>query len=207
MAGKTAAKVAEETRALLRKLSKRKAPPLQKQDSLQALVRAAMLFDMTDAEADQAMRLIDREFVGLNELRVATDLEIQELLGTQYPAIERRVAMITQSLNQIFEREHTMSLARLGDVSKREARQVLRELPEIHPFVEAYVMLFALDAPVLPLDDLMLDYLKRQGIFEEKATMEEAQKTLEHQLKGDECYELYVALRAAVAEQDNKKKK
>ena len=31
----------------------------------------------------------------------------------RYPAIEQRVAMITRSLNDIFEREHTLSLDRL----------------------------------------------------------------------------------------------
>ena len=32
------------------------------------------------------MKAIDSEFVDLNELRVATDLEIQELLGVALPA-------------------------------------------------------------------------------------------------------------------------
>ena len=45
-----------------------------------ALVRGAMSFDVSDHRADEAMKMIDREFVDLNELRVATDLEIAELL-------------------------------------------------------------------------------------------------------------------------------
>src|SRR6476469_9890938 len=111
---KNATKHADELKSLTKRLLKEHKPePRQPQEPLKALVRAAMSFDMPDAKADEAMRLIDREFVDLNELRVATDLEIQELLGTRYPAIERRVAMITQSLNNIFEREHTMSLDRL----------------------------------------------------------------------------------------------
>src|SRR5688572_1327630 len=103
---KNATKHAEELRSLLRRLLREYKPaPKEPQEPLKALVRAAMSFDMPDAKADEAMRLIDREFVDLNELRVATDLEIQELLGVRYPAIEKRVAMITQSLNNIFERE------------------------------------------------------------------------------------------------------
>ena len=96
------------------------------------------------------IKAIGKEFVDLNELRVATDLEIQELLGVRYPAIEERVAMITQCLNDIFEREHTMSLDRLKTVSKRDARQFLRELPGMQPFVEAYVMLMAFDGTAFP---------------------------------------------------------
>ena len=51
-----------------------------------ALVRGAMSYDVPDARAEEAMKAIEKEFVDLNELRVATDLEIQELLGDQLPA-------------------------------------------------------------------------------------------------------------------------
>ena len=137
---KNAGKHADELRALLKRLIKEHKPgDRQPQEPLKALVRGAMSFDMPDGRAEEAMRAIDREFVDLNELRVATDLEIQEMLGSKYPEIERRVAMITQSLNNIFEREHTLSLDRLKTISKRDARQFVRELPDIHPFVEAYV--------------------------------------------------------------------
>src|SRR5579875_229063 len=120
---KNATKHAEEVRSLLKRLLKEEKPqPRQAQEPLYALVRGAMSFDVPDSRADEAMKLIDREFVDLNELRVATDLEIQELLGARYPAIEKRVSMITQSLNNIFEREHTLSLDRLKTISRRDAR-------------------------------------------------------------------------------------
>jgi endonuclease III len=198
---KNATKHAEEMRSLMKRLLKEHKPePRQPQEPLQALVRAAMSFDVPDAKADEAMRHIEREFVDLNELRVATDLEIQELLGTRYPAIERRVEMITRSLNNIFEREHTLSLDRLKTVSKRDARQFLRELPDIHPFVEAYVMLFAFDGHAFPIDDETLEYLREQGIVEDGATLDDAQRFIEHQLKADECYDLYAAMRKAVSD-------
>src|SRR5215210_4289979 len=190
-----------------RLLREHKAAPKEAQDPLKALVRAAMSFDMPDAKAEEAMRLIDREFVDLNELRVATDLEIQELLGTRYPAIERRVAMITQSLNDIFEREHTLSLDRLKTVSKRDARQFLRELPEIHPFVEAYVMLFAFDGHAFPADGETLEFLKGHGIVEESTSLDECQRFVEHHLKAEECYDLFACLRGGALDAKAKKKK
>ena len=205
---KNATKHADELRSLSKRLLKQHPPePRQPQDPLKALVRGAMSFDVSDARAEEAMRMIDREFVDLNELRVATDLEIQELLGTRYPAIEKRVAMITQSLNNIFEREHTMSLDRLKTISRRDARQFLRELPEIHPFVEAYVMLFAFDGHAIPIDDAMVTYLKEEEILEDSAAIEDAQRFLEHQLKAEECYELYSVLRKAAAGGEKPKKK
>jgi endonuclease III len=190
-----------------RLLKEHKPEPRQPQEPLKALVRGAMSFDMPDAKADEAMRLIDREFVDLNELRVATDLEIQELLGVRYPAIEKRVAMITQSLNNIFEREHTMSLDRLKTISKRDARQFLRELPEIHPFVEAYVLLFAFDGHAFPMDDEILSYLREQEVVEGDANLEDAQRFVEHHLKADECHDLFIAARKVVSDETGRSRK
>jgi endonuclease III len=195
---KNATKHADELKSLLKKLIKEEKPePKESLDALQALVRGAMSYDVSDAKAEDAMKAINREFVDLNELRVATDLEIQEMLGQRYPAIEKRVALITQSLNNIFEREHTLSLDRLKTLNKKDARQFLRDLPEIHPFVEAYVMLFAFDGGAVPLDDEMLKYLVEAEIVEEGTPLEEAQKFVEHNIKAEEAHDVYVSLRRA----------
>jgi endonuclease III len=158
---KNPSKHSDALRSLQRQLVRQFKPdPIEPIEPLKALVRGAMSFDVSDSKADDAMKAIDREFVDLNELRVATELEVQELLGVRYPQIERRVAMITQALNDIFEREHTLSLDRLKGVSRREARTFLRELPDIHPFVEAFVMLFAFDGHAVPIDDEILSMLR-----------------------------------------------
>ena len=135
---KNATKHADTLKSLSKRLHKEhKAPPRPSLDPVQALVRGAMSYDVPDAKVDEIMAHIEREFVDLNELRVATDLEIQELLGARYPQIEKRVGMITLALNMIFEKEHTLNLNRLKEISRRDARQFLRDLPEMHPFFEA----------------------------------------------------------------------
>jgi hypothetical protein len=205
---KNATKYADELRNVYKRAVKQHpAPEFEPQEALAALVRGAMLYEVADTRADEAVKLIDREFVGLNELRVATDLEIQELLGARYPLIEKRVAMITQSLNAIFEREHTLSLDRLKTVSRRDARQFLRDLPEIHPFVEAYVMLFSFDGHAFPIDEDSLAYLKENDAVEGSATLEDAQKFVEHHLKAEECRDLFFALRKITADSSGKEKK
>src|SRR5213593_1577312 len=114
---KNATKNADTLRPFVKKaIREHKAPPKETQPALKALVRGAMSYDVTDHKADDAMKAIEREFVDLNELRVATELEVQEMLGQRYPDIENRVTMITQALNNIFEREHTLSLDRLKDL-------------------------------------------------------------------------------------------
>ena len=204
---KNATKHAEELRSLYRKLLKEHKPePRQPLEPLKALVKAAMSYDVSDTRAEEAMRAIEKEFVDLNEFRVATELEVQELLGTRYPQIERRVSMITRCLNDIFEREHTLSLDRLKTISKRDARQFLREMPEVSPFVEAYVMLFALDGHCVPVDEETTAYLRDLGVVEEDAGVEDVQKFLEHHLKGEEFYDFYYAIRKAAHESGSRKK-
>ncbi len=205
---KNATKHAEELKSLTKKLLKEHKPgPRPQMDALRALVRGAMSFEVTDARAEDAMKAIEREFVDLNELRVATELEVHELLGVRYPQIEKRVLMITSALNAIFEREHTLNLERMKDISKRDSRQFLRDLPEMHPFVEAYVMLMAFDAHAVPLDEGMLDFLREEGIVDETTPLEEAQRFVEHHLKAEEHYPFYAALRAAAAGAEAKGKK
>src|SRR5947208_2841915 len=193
---KNATKYADTLRSFTRKMIRdRKAPPKEPQDALRALVRSAMSYDVPDHKADDAMKAIEREFVDLNELRVATELEVQEMLGQRYPKIEERVTMITQALNNIFEREHTLSLNRLKDISRRDARQFLRELPEIHPFVEAYVMLYAFDGHAIPLDEEMLVVLRDHRVIDAATTLEDAQKFVEHNIKAEDCHEFFSAVR------------
>src|ERR1051325_11682287 len=174
---KNATKHADTLKSLFRSLLRDgKPPPFERQDPLKALVRGAMSYDVSDTRAEEAMKHIEKEFVHLNELRVATELEVQELLGVRYPAIEQRVEMITRCLNAIFEKEHTLSLDRLKTVSKRDARQFLRELPDMNPFVEGYVMLFGFEAPAVPVDIETVNFLREEEVFDDKINAEEGQR-------------------------------
>ncbi|HEX8914744.1 MAG TPA: hypothetical protein VF796_20500 [Humisphaera sp.] len=209
---KNATKHAEDLRSLVKKLAKEHKPdPKPTLEPLKALVRGAMSYDASDAKADEAMDVIAREFVDLNELRVATELEVQDMVGQRFPGIEKRVAMVTAILNAIFEKEHTLSLDRLKTLSKKDARAALKALAEVHPFVEAYTMLFGFDAHAVPVDDTMLQYLRDHGVVEATTTLDEAQRFLEHAVKGEEQYDLFAVLRkaalAAAADGAAKKKK
>src|SRR3954470_15780197 len=115
--------------------------------------------------------------------------------------------MITGSLNNIFEREHPLRLDRLKPISKRDARQFLRELPDIHPFVEAYVMLYGFDGHAFPVDDDTMEFLKDQGIIEQSTTLDESQRFVEHHLKAEECHDLFACFRNGALDGKVRKKK
>lgn len=204
---KNATKHADALRALLKKLLREHKPePKPTYEPLQAFVRGAMSYDVPDSRTDDAMVVIGREFVDLNELRVATDLEVEDMLGQKFPGVAKRVAMITSCLNTIFEKEHTLSLDRLKTLSKRDARQFVKELPDVHPFVEAYTMLFGFDGHAVPVDEPMLAYLREHDVIEEGTSLDDAQKFLEHAVKSEEHYDLYSALRRAAMDGAKKKK-
>ncbi|HZZ44443.1 MAG TPA: hypothetical protein VFE58_16020 [Tepidisphaeraceae bacterium] len=205
---KNATKHADSLKSLFKKMKKEHSPSeRQTYEPLKALVRAVMSYDVPDSRAEEAMVAIEREYVDLNELRVATELEMQDMLGSRYPDIEKRVSLITTALNAIFEKESTLSLERLKTISKRDARQFLRDLAGMNPFTEAYVMTFAFEGNCVPLDHNMAEYLKDHDAADSESSIEEIQKFLEHNLKSEECYEFYSTLRHATAAHEPKKKK
>jgi len=197
---KNATKHADELKSLFKKLLKEGKPePKQAEEPLDALVRGAMGYDVSDNRADDAMKAIKKEFVDLNELRVATELEVQDILGSRYPAIEDRVSIITKGLNHIFEKEHTLSLDRLKTIPKKEARQFLRDMPEMNAYVEAYVLMYGFDGTAFPLDQTTLDYLKLQGIIEEDMnSIDETQRFVENHVKSEDMHDFFRVIRRAV---------
>jgi endonuclease III len=195
---KNATKHADNVRSLFKKLLKEGKPDSKQViDPVRALVTAILNFDTTDSRAIDAWKVIDREFVDINELRVATELEVIDLIGVKYPAIEQRAVMFREALNAIFEKEHTLSLERLRALSRKDARQALRELPEVTPYVEAYTTLYGLDEGAMPIDESIRKLLVENDCLEADTSLEDAQKFLENQFKVDECYDVFFVLRRA----------
>lgn len=195
---KNATKHADNLKSLHKRLLRDGKPePKTAIDPLRALVLGILSFDATDAKAEGAMAIIDKEFVDLNELRVATELETIQIIGPRYPAIERRVTMFREILNAIFEKEHTLSFERLKTLAKKEARTLLKELPEMTPFIEGYTLQYGLDVAAMPVDDAMIEALVEADAIEEGTSLDDAQKFLEGHLKADEYFEFYSVVRRA----------
>ncbi|HEY0007630.1 MAG TPA: hypothetical protein VGB55_02805 [Tepidisphaeraceae bacterium] len=197
---KNATKHAENLKSLHKKLLKEGKPePMHAVDPLRAMVMGVLSSDVSDARVADAMKVIDREFVDLNELRVATELEVIDLIGAKYPDIEHRALVFREMLNAIFEKEHTLSLERIKTLNRKEMRAFLHELPEMTAYVEAYTALFGLGQTGVPVDQMTLEVLVEADAVEAGTSIEEAQKFVEAQVKGDDCYDFYaVARRAAL---------
>jgi endonuclease III len=200
------AKHNENLKAFSKKaLKEGKGVELAQLDPLRALVRGILSYDVGDAKADEALATIDREFCELNEIRVATELELHDMLGVRYPDIERRAFRLIAILNMIFEREHTLSLERVRLLGKKEARQFLRELPEMTPYIEAYTLLHGLESAAIPVDDELLILLTEFDAVAPDTTHEEAQRALENLLKSEEHAEFHAGARKLISERKKKK--
>lgn len=198
---KNATKHADNLKSLYKKLLKEGKPddraPI---DPLRAMVIGTLSFDASDNRVKDAMAVIDEVFVDLNELRVATELELVEMLGSKYPGIEHRAMMMREMLNAIFEKEHTLSFERIKTLGKKEVRAFLRDLPEMTPFVEAYTLLVGFEESAVPVDEMMLNVLREHAAIEDDTTLADAQRFVESHVKADEQFSFFqVTRRAALA--------
>lgn len=207
---KNASKHAETLKELLKKLTKRhKATEARPQlEPLRALVLGVLREDCDDSRADEAMERFDEEFVDVNELRVATELELADLMGLKYPNVAQRSVRLRDMLMQLFDVEGRLTVDRIAGLTKKEQRQSLRNVPTMTPFVEAHLTLLGFGQSALPVDRSIRNFLSSEEAIDTDADLDETQKFLEGHLKADECWPAFVALRqAALAAADSGGKK
>jgi endonuclease III len=195
---KNATAYAKKLRGLLRKVKAEPAPTEPPTDPIEQIVYAFMLWETTRRQADQAFGRLQRAFVDINELRVSDPIEIMQAIGDRYSKADERALKLRETLNAIYNIEHAVSLDALKDKSKRDARAYLDALEGIEPFVAASVVLHSLGGHAVPVDDQLVGKLKRDGIVDEDASLEEVQSFLENNIKAAEGLKTHDMLRTYV---------
>jgi len=195
---KNATAYARKLRGLLRKVKAEPAPSPPPTDPLEQLIYAFMLWETTRRQADQGYSRLMRTFVDINELRVSDPVEIMQGFGDRYSRADERALRLRETLNSIYNAEHAVCLDGLKDKSKRDARAYLESLNGIVPFVSASVVLHALGGHAIPVDEQLAAKLKRDGVVDEDATIEEIQSFLENNIKAAEDARAHDTLRTYV---------
>ncbi len=203
---KNASKHAETLKALLKKIAKEK-PDRPEMDPIVAIARGALSIDADDILVDEAMAKIEAEFVDLNELRVATELEVQDMIGESHPKIDEKSMIIRSTMHAIFDTEQTLNLTRYKELKKADIRQALKDLGTLPAFTEAFIALHSFDVSAFPVDQTILDYLIDQEVVEEDSTIEQTQTFLESYIKADDIYGAYLAVREKALQHESKKPK
>jgi len=166
-------------------------------DPIDEFVWSFLLWEATPTKATHALRRIRAETVDFNEFRVSLPGEIRAMLGERYPLVDVRAVRLRAALDDIYRREHAVSLTRLTAMPKRESRAYLDSIEATPPYVAARVQLMALGGHAVPLDQRTLGLLVEAGLFGDTApTLEAATATLSRAIKAEDAAEAHLLLTA-----------
>ena len=165
-------------------------------DPITELINGFLQWNASRRMANSALNRIDEAVVDHNELRVSHDDEIVTMIGDSYPLVTERAARLRESLQEIFVRQHTLSLECLVEKSKKEARSYLESLPGMVPYVAAHAMLLCFDGHAVPVDDRLAELLRHEEVVDPNAGVEEITVFLERRILADSALQSYVAMKA-----------
>ncbi|MEL7238968.1 MAG: hypothetical protein AAGK78_08900 [Planctomycetota bacterium] len=192
---KNAGKHAQTLKALAKKWSKTKAGDRPEEAPVRAAVLAVLRRDTPDATVDQALSLLEGEYADFNELRVATELELHDLLGGLYKDIDERAGELIDVLMGIFDTRGRLHLDDVAEMNRREQRPALKAIAGLSPYVESYIALCSFGIGTIPIDESGMAYLIDIDVLEDDVDAAEAHKFVESNLKADECWPFFVKLR------------
>lgn len=175
---------AEQLSKLLKKIGRKPDKDQTAQfDLIDQFVYSSLLWDSTHTRAASAFKRIKTITVDYNDFRVGAYEEIIAILGERYPRVSHRAERLRASLNDIYGREHAVSLDTLRQMGKREAKVYLDSLRGALPFVTARVLLVSLDAHAIPIDERTHGLLITEGVIEGGVDIPKAISILERAVK------------------------
>jgi hypothetical protein len=182
---------------LYRELKKKhpKATPPRFDRTTEALVYGIISEGVDSPKAKSIHKGIRAHFVDLNDLRVARQEEICEILGGNQADAAQTAKMLTDVLNAIFQKYDQLSLEELVELGKRQGRKELEAITPASRFAINYCVLTGLGGHAIPLTVKMIEYLKANGIVDPEASEDDIQGFIERQVSATNGYEFYSLLR------------
>ena len=165
-------------------------------DPIGQLVMAFLQWNATTKAAATAYKRIAAITVDHNDLRVSHLHEIVDMLGLKYANVEDRVQRLIAALQEIYVREHAVSLDSLAKKSKKDVRAYLESIPGMASYVAAQVTLLSFAGHAIPVDDVLADRLRREGAVDPEATVGQISSFLERQIRAADALTAHAVLRA-----------
>lgn len=164
---------------------------------LDLLVHSFLLWEAASTQARTASKKLQDAFVDGNELRIALPHETAKVLGERYPLAAERCLRLKAALQDIFRREHVLTLAPLLDAPKREARAYLDSVDGVPPFVSARVVALGLGGHAVPADWRLVDLLlAHKAIPADHAEPSSASAWIERQVRASDAQAVAATLQA-----------
>lgn len=174
--------------ALLRKLDRAfPAPEPVQRTPMEEFVLSFLLWEGVTQRAEHALKRLFDSSLDVNELRVTRPDELASVIGKTYPNVEERSERLHLALNDLYRREHAVSLDRVIAMSKRDGRKYIEDLDAMLPYISARISLFVLDTHAVPIDDRTLRLLIAEGVVEEGSTIEKTVGKLERHIKSTDA--------------------
>lgn len=138
----------------------------------------------------EAVSAIDRAFttmVDWNELRVSSAQELNKATGNTIPHGVEHCQKLLDALQAVYDRENLLSLDRLHNMGRREARHYLEQLNGLDEYGVASVVLWSLGGHAIPVNDRLLEGLRHAELVNPSADRAEVQAFLERHVSANEA--------------------
>jgi len=164
-------------------------------NDLTCLATGILGSSLSEHQAERAVTALLANMADFNEVRVSTPLEVQEAIGEAAPVPLERCQKLIAALQSIYDAENKLSLEKLHSLGRREARQRLEKISGVDDFAAAWVMLWYLGGHAVPVNDRLLDALRRAKLIHAEATRAEVQAFLERHISANDVKYFSMAMR------------
>lgn len=161
---------------------------------LNELVFSMLLWESSFEHAKKAAGRIGEELVDLNELRVCTADELASIMGARMPRGGERARRLLRVLNEIYDRENTLSLAAFGEMNKREVQEYLESIDGMPCYVGSRVILLGLNRHAFPLDERLAKLLGSEGIITASEPLDQQVGQLERGVRASDSLRTYTLI-------------
>jgi hypothetical protein len=158
------------------------------------LVYSFLAWESAPSKAAAANKRLHSAVVDYNEMRVCLPDELACIIGDRYPRALERASRLRSTLNEIYRREHAVTLASAATMGKREARQYLESLEGMPPFVAARVLVLGMEGHAFPLDERLHRALLEEEAIPADLAVTDAAGWLERQFRAGEAGPAYLLL-------------
>ncbi|MFO0784128.1 MAG: hypothetical protein U0636_10655 [Phycisphaerales bacterium] len=166
-------------------------------DLVDLFVHSFLLWQAPTADANAALKRVREAFIDWNDFRVSLDSDVIDVIGRGYWRAQERVSRMRESMNDVYRREHRVSLDRLRTLMKKDAVSYMETLRGMMPFVANRVLLIGVEFHAIPLDEFGLNLLLQQGVVPAGSGLTDAIGWLARHVKAEEARETHRAILAA----------
>jgi endonuclease III len=169
------------------------------EDPVALTIRAILAENAPGSDLDRAMEGIASEFVDFNELRAAPLKDLAETAGKDLPEIRTKAESVHQVLNALYGHQSVVQMDHLQELTKKQLRRQLGEIG-LSPYAAAEVVLRVFEGHAIPVDRILVECLKFEGLVHPEADLADVQGFLERVIRQKDALQAHRKLRRFVEE-------